>query len=328
MDATSRVPLAGANPGERWVIRYRLPDGSATDVIGWIEAIGPDGSRGVEVGDRDPVQRVDPRTVVAARRAPAAPGGRDPLRTSAAELERIALPGWLAVHEPLGEWTLRSAGGFTGRANSCLAVGDPGVGYPEAAARIRRYAAEHGIAAWAQVVAGSAEDRGLRDLGWRPTYVATEVLVAALADLLGTDPTGPGDHRDRAADRGLARRLPPEPSERRRPAATADDLGGAASAGLRRGRRRVRPVRDRPRPAERGLARARVDLDPRRPPPDGVGHPDRCSRSATGPPAAGPATPTSKWPPRTPPRYRRTSGWAFAGTIATATWAHPRSQRS
>jgi hypothetical protein len=41
-------------------------------------------------------------------------------------LERRALPGWLALHEPLGEWTLRAAGGFTGRANSCLAVGDPG----------------------------------------------------------------------------------------------------------------------------------------------------------------------------------------------------------
>jgi len=25
------VPLAGAQPGERWVVRHRLPDGSATD---------------------------------------------------------------------------------------------------------------------------------------------------------------------------------------------------------------------------------------------------------------------------------------------------------
>ena len=32
-------PLAGALPGERWVVRCLLPDGSATDVIGWIEAL-------------------------------------------------------------------------------------------------------------------------------------------------------------------------------------------------------------------------------------------------------------------------------------------------
>src|SRR4029453_10156738 len=32
-------PLAAALPGERWVVRFRLPDGSATDVVGWIEAL-------------------------------------------------------------------------------------------------------------------------------------------------------------------------------------------------------------------------------------------------------------------------------------------------
>ena len=28
-------PLVSARVGERWVIRVRLPDGSATDRIGW-----------------------------------------------------------------------------------------------------------------------------------------------------------------------------------------------------------------------------------------------------------------------------------------------------
>ena len=32
-------PLAGARADERWVVRYWLPGGSATDVIGWIEAL-------------------------------------------------------------------------------------------------------------------------------------------------------------------------------------------------------------------------------------------------------------------------------------------------
>lgn len=42
-------------------------------------------------------------------------------------LERLAARGWQAdENAPLGEWLLRAAGGFTGRANSALVVGDPG----------------------------------------------------------------------------------------------------------------------------------------------------------------------------------------------------------
>jgi hypothetical protein len=39
VDGRRSDPMAGALPGERWVVRCRLPDGSATDVIGWIEAL-------------------------------------------------------------------------------------------------------------------------------------------------------------------------------------------------------------------------------------------------------------------------------------------------
>ena len=78
-----------------------------------------------------------------------------------------------------------SAAGFTGRANSCLAVGDPGMAVADAAARIEAYAVAHGIAPLAQVVTGSDEDAALRALGWRETYVATDVLAVRLADLLG-----------------------------------------------------------------------------------------------------------------------------------------------
>ncbi len=175
--------LDRARAGERWVIRRRLADGSATDVIGWVEGVGADEIR----ISRQPgsTETIPLRTVVAARRAPAAGGGPDPLRTSAAALEQIALPGWLAHHEPLGEWTLRAAGGFTGRGNSCLAVGDPGLPFPAAAARIVAYAAEHDIPAWAQVITGSREERGLARLGWAPAYVPTDVLVARLGDFLG-----------------------------------------------------------------------------------------------------------------------------------------------
>ena len=179
----SQDPLAAARPGERWVVRSRLPDGSATDLIGWLDQLAP-GHLHLTSGDaqRHVVARAD---VVAARRAPAAPGGPPPERTSAEELEGHALSGWLALHEPLGAWTLRAGGGFTGRANSCLAVGDPGMAVAEAAGRIRAYAELNAIPARAQVVRGSEPERALRSLGWSDTYVPTDVLAVRLADLLG-----------------------------------------------------------------------------------------------------------------------------------------------
>jgi hypothetical protein len=43
-------------------------------------------------------------------------------------LERAAASGWRGTEEAsLGGWLLRAAGGFTGRANSALAIGDPGM---------------------------------------------------------------------------------------------------------------------------------------------------------------------------------------------------------
>jgi GNAT superfamily N-acetyltransferase len=179
------IALDRARVGERWVLRIRLADGSATDVIGWLVDLGAD----QVVVEVSPVQQVPVETaaVILARRAPAARGGPDPRRTSAEDLERAALPGWLALSEPLGDWTLRAGGGFTGRANSALAVGDPGLPLDEAAERVVAYARRHGIAPWAQVIVGSAMEAGLVERGWHPTYVVTDVLVCRLVTLLGDD---------------------------------------------------------------------------------------------------------------------------------------------
>ena len=43
------------------------------------------------------------------------------------ELERVAAAHWRGTEQEwLGEWLLRAADGFTGRANSALPLGDPG----------------------------------------------------------------------------------------------------------------------------------------------------------------------------------------------------------
>ncbi len=52
---------------------------------------------------------------------------------------RLSNASWPAVHaEPLGDWLLRASGGFSARANSVMAIGDPGVPLPEALARRTR----------------------------------------------------------------------------------------------------------------------------------------------------------------------------------------------
>ena len=183
MDALHRI-ISAVSLGERVVVRSRLPDGSATDVIGWLVRLADDV---VVLRDhRGATSTISRATILAARRLPPARGGRDPMRTSPAELQQLGLHGWLGDSEPLGDWTLRAAGGFTARANSCLAVGDPGVPVAEAAARIVSYAASHGAHPWAQVVVGSQQDEKLQELGWREVYVTTNVLVARLSQLLDT----------------------------------------------------------------------------------------------------------------------------------------------
>jgi ribosomal protein S18 acetylase RimI-like enzyme len=188
VDGRHSDPLATAHLGERWVLRCRLPDGSATDVIGWIDVLDPASVRLVTV---DSTQVIERSMIIVARRAPAAAGGPDPRRISAHELQRHALPGWLASHSSLGEWTLRAGGGFTRRANSCHAVGDPGIPIEQAAEKIISFAFANDIAPMAQVIDGSAEERALRRLGWTSSDQPTALLVSRLADLLAARSAGP-----------------------------------------------------------------------------------------------------------------------------------------
>ena len=189
MAGRSSDPLAAALGGERWVVRFRLPDGSATDVIGWIELLNPTSVR-LATADQA-ITVIERAMIIAARRAPAAAGGPHPRRISAREVQRHALPGWLAWHEPLGEWTLRTGGGFTRRANSCHAVGDPGMPIQQAAKQIISFAVAHDIAPLAQVIEGSPEEHALQRLGWVSTDQPTAVLVSRLADFLAVRPAEP-----------------------------------------------------------------------------------------------------------------------------------------
>lgn len=61
---------------------------------------------------------------------------------------------------------MRAAAGFTGRANSTLTCGDPGIPIPDALRAVQGFAAAHGIKPTAHVVRGSAQESAIAAAGW------------------------------------------------------------------------------------------------------------------------------------------------------------------
>ncbi|HEY7325570.1 MAG TPA: GNAT family N-acetyltransferase [Streptosporangiaceae bacterium] len=114
------------------------------------------------------------------------------------DLEHAATPGWRALEEHrLGDWVLRAASGFTGRANSALAAGNPGRPLSEAIDAVRAWYAARGLPAMIAVPyptgrpGDNALDRQLAALGW--------TLRAASATVMTADPASVAD-RAGAAD--------------------------------------------------------------------------------------------------------------------------------
>lgn len=109
------------------------------------------------------------------------------------QLERVAALGWRGLQEErLGDWLLRAGGGFTGRANSALPLGSPGLELPTAFDRIRDWYADRDLPAILQVPLPlrSDVDVELERAGWTP-YNLTHILTATVADLLRLTPTRP-----------------------------------------------------------------------------------------------------------------------------------------
>jgi ribosomal protein S18 acetylase RimI-like enzyme len=111
-------------------------------------------------------------------------------------LEHDCAAAWPAmVDEPLGQWRLRAAGGFTGRANSALTLGDPGVPVADALARVEVFAASNEIPATAHVICGAAVERDLTHAGWsvdeaHPGGTESVVMTGPLTEFTATVPSG------------------------------------------------------------------------------------------------------------------------------------------
>jgi N-acetylglutamate synthase len=104
-------------------------------------------------------------------------------------LELDCAEAWPAlVDERLGGWRMRAAGGFTGRANSTLTLGDPGVGIADALARTVSFAESHGIQPCAHVVVGSPVETDIATMGWIPN----KDHPGGVESLVMTGPLSPG----------------------------------------------------------------------------------------------------------------------------------------
>lgn len=126
-------------------------------------------------------------------RAKRVPAARRPGAAPVSALELAADEAWPApIQDRLGDWRLRAADGWTGRANSALPIGDPGRPLDEAIDAVDRWYAAHNQPAMINVPLPLAAPVGgaLDRRGWlaRPTVL---VQTAPLATVLDAAPAGP-----------------------------------------------------------------------------------------------------------------------------------------
>src|SRR5262245_2685384 len=171
--------------------RYRDVVG---ELLGWADGI-------LRIRRRDgSIVEVAEKLVVAGKVVPPAPPRRARRDRSGAgsavagiedlELEEIAGRGWQGFESGwLGRWLLRASAGFTGRANSVLPLGDPGLPLPAALDRVHRWYADRGLPVRFQVPlpARADLDGALAELGWT-TSDRNHVLTAPVSAVLAAVP--------------------------------------------------------------------------------------------------------------------------------------------
>ncbi|HEV7657578.1 MAG TPA: GNAT family N-acetyltransferase [Mycobacteriales bacterium] len=169
--------MSAAEPlGHRVVVR-RFVDGGLADVVGVLVDAGPDV---LVVRRRDGSLVEMSRSAVNVMRTVAA-APRDVLA-----LEEVAAQGWPAPETRwLGRWLLRAAAGWTGRGNSVLPLGEPGLPLDQALADVTAWYGERGLPARFTIPTPAREllDGALAQRGWR-SYNPTAVLTGDVGVLL------------------------------------------------------------------------------------------------------------------------------------------------
>jgi GNAT superfamily N-acetyltransferase len=178
------------------VVRRRIGNGRVADVLGELLAWDEAGERTARIRSRHGEVVVPLADVVAGKPVPPAPVRRGAPHTAISwqGLQDVAADGWRPLElEWLGAvgqgWRLRAADGFTGRANSVLAVGDPGMPLEQAVQAAEAWYAERGLPArfalaWPLTDRDSKLDVLLAERGYvvdTPTLVMSGAVRQVLA---------------------------------------------------------------------------------------------------------------------------------------------------
>jgi ribosomal protein S18 acetylase RimI-like enzyme len=202
--------------GKRVVVRRVLPGETGpsggpamTDLLGVCTAWG-DGVCVIQPETGDPVT-IRLSQIVSGKPVPPRPSPRLRVSVRAAEEHTIGLFPGLET-ERLGDWVLRTdpapVGRLVKRANSCLAIGDPGTDLAAAAERIRAFYTERDRPVLAQVEQGSEVDDALSAAGWEPVaggdaHFLLGSLSRALRAARSATPDHPGARVGEAGDHVL-----------------------------------------------------------------------------------------------------------------------------
>lgn len=174
--------------GQRVVVRRVLPGQTGptggpamTDVLGVMESWA---AATTTVRDESgTVTEIRIADIVSGKPVPPRPSVR--LRVTAEQAEHRANAGWPAIEtERLGDWLLRASAGFSSRANSVLAVGDPGTAFAAALDRTVGFYRGRDLPVWAQLVVGSDLHHRFERAGWvpaRPGEADTSFQLGAVA---------------------------------------------------------------------------------------------------------------------------------------------------
>jgi len=124
------------------------------------------------------------------------------------DLERLAARHWQAPGGGrLGEWLLRAADGFTGRGNSALPAGAPGIPLPAAVDAVEAWYRERGLPPMI-VLFGAGRPHPLTPLlaerAWYPRQDPAFVMTAPVAEVLARSPAARID-LDPEPDEGFLR---------------------------------------------------------------------------------------------------------------------------
>ncbi|MDQ1664247.1 MAG: N-acetylglutamate synthase [Actinomycetota bacterium] len=183
--------LTSHDVGRRVSVR-RLEGDHARDVVGHLLDLS--GEQMAVLRKNGTVATFDPADVVAAKVVPAQPVRRawTVPAVSAAEMQEMCSAGWPARESArLGTWQLRAHAGITGRANSALTVGNPGLAMPEALEAVREWYGERRLPPLLQLPLADPANVAMEELGWRRQHV-TIVQVAPVGALLASLPTVDG----------------------------------------------------------------------------------------------------------------------------------------